>query len=338
VSAEGEAGRDGEPLLPYEGEVVPVAAFAPAGIGNLAAGFDVLGAAVLPLDGQAWGDVVEVRRATADALVCVGPFAHRLPARAEDNLIWRAHAAFAAQLGRALPPLAFVLHKNLPVASGLGSSAASVAATLRALNESCGCPLSERRLLTAAGAAESSAAGAVHLDNVAPALLGGLRLIDPDQRAHALPFPEELVFVLWVPALVLETRVARRVLPPTVSLGLAVAHAQNLASFLHALHTRDLPLLGSTLRDLLAEPHRAGLVPGFRDVQAAVLAAGALGASLSGSGPAVFAVVERERAASVAAIGESAWRLAGVSAAARICQLDGRGARLVTAPDAAANP
>lgn len=321
------------PVLPqvslFSGEIVPVAAYAPAGIGNLAAGFDVLGAAIAPLDDSQWGDVVEVRRADDDGLTSTGAFAHRLPPRSQDNLVWRAKSAFEAQLGQRLPPLAIVLHKNLPVASGLGSSAASVAATLRALNESCGRPLGDDRLLAAAGEAESSASGALHLDNVAPALLGGLRLVDPANGARALPFPEELVFVLWVPALELETRVARSVLPRDVSVVLAIAHAQNLGALIHALHTHDLPLLERVLRDLLAEPYRAALVPGFRDVQAAALAAGALGCSLSGAGPAVFAVVRCEQAASVAAAGEHAWRAAGVEAQARACHLDHQGARRV---------
>lgn len=331
MNAPGDIEIPASPLAPpsFSGRIKPVTAFAPAGIGNLAAGFDVLGAAIAPLDDSLWGDIVEVRAAAADELTSVGPFAHRLPPRSADNLVWRAKTAFERQLGAALPPLAFVLHKNLPVASGLGSSAASVAATLRALDESCGRPLDDARLLAAAGEAESSASGALHLDNVAPALLGGLRLVDPANGARSLPFPEELVFVLWVPALELETRVARSVLPRNVSVVLAIAHAQNLGALIHALHTHDLPLLERVLRDLLAEPYRAALVPGFREAQAAALAAGALGCSLSGAGPAVFAVVRREHAERVAAAGEQAWRTAGVEAEARICHLDQRGARRV---------
>ncbi|MEO8505945.1 MAG: homoserine kinase [Acidobacteriota bacterium] len=311
------------------GELEAVTAFAPAGIGNLAAGFDVLGAAIAPLDGRLWGDLVEVRPAKSDSLQCVGPFAHRLPANPKDNLVWRARSAFERQIGGPLPPLAFVLHKNLPVASGLGSSASSAAATTVALNEACGRPLGEESLLLVAGEAESSASGAMHLDNVAPALLGGLRLVDPANRARELPFPEELVFVLWVPELSLETRVARSVLPRDVSVPLAIAHAQNLGSLIHALHTHDLELLAKALRDPLAEPFRAALVPGFRAVQTAVLAAGALGCSLSGAGPAIFAVTRREAAVRIAGIGEAAWRANGVAVEARVCHLDKLGARRV---------
>ncbi len=350
-----------------EQAVRPARAYAPAGIGNLAAGFDVLGAAIAPIDGTLWGDVVEVRavsdqrespravsaqresvralsdhresfRASSDqrpedSLVCDGPFAHRLPARSEDNLVWRAKAAFQSRLGARLPPLAFVLHKNLPVASGLGSSAASVAATLAALNAACGSALTPDALLAAAGEAETCASGALHLDNVAPAILGGLRMVDPSNHARALPFPDDLLFVLFVPALELETRVARSVLPRDVSVPLAIALAQNLGALIHALHTNDHGLLRETLRDLLAEPHRAALVPGFRAVQSAALAAGALGCSLSGAGPAVFAVTERDQAAAVADAGAAAWRAAGVPTEARICRIDPLGARELRAPE-----
>jgi homoserine kinase len=319
-----------------EGECV--AAYAPAGIGNFAAGFDLLGAAlapITPVDGELWGDVVEVRRApgrpaaAGDRLECRGPFARRMPAEPRANLVLKARDAFAVRLEKPLPALDFVLHKNLPVASGLGGSASSVAATLVALNELFGRPLDARALLAAAGEAESQASGAVHLDNVAPALLGGLRLVDPDSGSRALPFPEGLLLVLWVPELELETRLARSVLPRELSVPHAIAWAQNLGALIHALHVDDRALLRGVLRDSLAEPHRAALVPGFREVQRAALAGGALGCTLSGAGPAVFAVVERAAAAAIAAAGLAAWRAAGVAVEARICRLDLEGARRV---------
>ncbi|MEO7794523.1 MAG: homoserine kinase, partial [Thermoanaerobaculia bacterium] len=312
-----------------------VTAFAPAGIGNFAAGFDLLGAAIAPLDSTLWGDRVAVCRASGrstgegDRLECRGAFARRLPAEARDNLVLKARDAFARRIEAPLPALDFVLHKELPVASGLGSSAASVAATLVALNALLGGPLDDDALLAAAGEAEAQASGAVHLDNVAPALLGGLRLVDPASGARALPFPEGLQFVLWVPALELETRLARSVLPQELSVPHAVAWAQNLGVLIHALHTDDRKLLASVLRDSLAEPHRAALVPGFREVQRAALAAGALGCTLSGAGPAVFAVVEPAAAEAIAAAGVAAWRTAGVKAEARHCRLDHLGARRV---------
>ena len=133
--------------------------------------------------------------------------------------------------------------------------------------------------------------------------------------------------VVVSPELELATRAARAVLPGEVPLPLAVAHAQNLAALVHALHVDDRGLLAASLRDLLAEPYRAPLVPGFAEVQAAALTAGALGCSLSGAGPAVFAVAAVADAERVAAAAVAAWRAAGVDCRARVCAVDRRGAR-----------
>jgi len=304
-----------------------VAIFAPASIGNLAAGFDVLGAAVAPVDGELWGDVVAARLADVDSLEVRGPHAGRLPADPHRNLVWLARSAVARQLGRPLPPLALTLHKGLPVASGLGSSAASAVAAVVAIDAALGAPLAAERRLAAAAETEGYAAGAAHLDNVAPILQGGVRLIAPGDRVRALPWPDELRFVVVAPQLELETRAARAALPAQVPLALAVAHAQNLAALVHALHTGERELLAATLRDLLAEPWRAPLVPGFAAVKSAALGAGALGCSLSGAGPAVFAVCERAAAEGLAAAVVAAWRAAGVDCRARVCAVDRHGAR-----------
>jgi homoserine kinase len=306
-----------------------VRAFAPAGIGNFAAGFDVLGAAVAPVDGSLWGDVVEVAEAAKPSFTCTGPYADRLPADPADNLVLHTLAFFDEAAGVPSPPLAITLHKGLPVKSGLGSSAASAVAAAVALNARAGGPLDTAGLLEVAGRAESVASGALHLDNVAPLLSGGLLLVPPASLPRRLPFPADLRVVVASPALELATAEARRVLPKDVSLGLAIVWGQNLAAFVHALHAGDRPLLKETLRDLLAEPARAGLVRGFREAQSAALAAGALGASLSGAGPAVFAVAGEDDAAAVAAALEAGFRSAGVAAVARVCRIDERGARLL---------
>lgn len=301
-------------------------AYAAAGVGNFAAGFDVLGASLAPVDGSLWGDVVEVEAADSPRFAVSGPYASRLPSNPDANLVVRTRDLFEQALGRKLPPLALTLRKGLPVCSGLGSSAASVAATAAALNAWCGEPLDRAALLEVAGKAEGLASGSVHLDNVAPALLGGLLLVTSSGLPRSLPFPTDLRIVVASPALSLATREARRVLPREVPLALAVAHAENLAGFVHALHADDRPLLKATLRDLLAEPWRADLVPGFREAQAGALAAGALGCSLSGSGPAVFAVCEEGDAPAVAAGLEAGFQ---VEVQVRICVLDRNGARVL---------
>jgi homoserine kinase len=345
-----------------------VTAYGPACLGNLAAGFDTLGVALAPLAGapvppagagpggvsglagagrpDLWGDVVEITAgdeaggaeglapwaggAQPFSLVCEGPFALQLPADPAQNLAWKACAAFERRLGRRLPALAVRLYKGLPVAGGLGSSSATVVAVLRALDAITGHPLGDLELLAAAGEAEADAAGGVHLDNVAAALLGGVRLVDAAGGSHLLPFPSALCFVLASPErLALTTREARAALPPSLPLPLAVAHAQNLAALVHALHAGDRALLRACLRDLVAEPHRARLVPGFLDVQAAALAADAWGCSFSGAGPAIFAVAETPRAPAVGEAMRLAWEAAGVVARIALCTVDPRGARVL---------
>lgn len=304
-------------------------AFAPAGVGNFAAGFDVLGAAIAPEDGSLWGDTVEIAMADQPGLICAGPFADRLPADPAENLVLRTRDLFVETIGRSLPPLAITLTKGLPVCSGLASSAASVTATAVALNAWCGEPLTPADLLDLAGRAEGLASGAVHLDNVAPGILGGLLLIPPRGLPRRLPFPDDLRIVVASPALALATREARAVLPREVPLALAIEHAQNLASLVHALHSGDRPLLRSTLRDPLAEPWRARLVPGFREAQKKAFDAGALGCSLSGAGPAVFAVAEEGDAPAVVTALARGFESQGVAAIVRICRLDPEGARIL---------
>jgi homoserine kinase len=303
-------------------------AYAPASIGNLAAGFDVLGAALAPVDGSLWGDVVEAEPAERDSFVVQGPYATSLPADPGDNLVLHARLLLQERLGTALPPLRLTLHKGLPLRSGLGSSSASIVAALLACNAAAGARLEKLELLPLAGRAEGSAAGAVHLDNVAPCLLGGLRLVT-GAGAAALPFPEDLRLVVAHPDLELSTAEARAILPRDVPFELAVEHAGNLAALVHALHAGDHDLLAESLRDLLAEPHRAALVRGFHEVKRAALELGALGASFSGAGPALFAVADVGRALDVGAAMTAAFAAEGVAADSRVCRLDALGARLL---------
>lgn len=304
-----------------------VRAFAPASSGNVIAGFDTLGAALAPADGERWGDVVTVSEAAADALTCSGVDAHALP-DSKDNLVWRALDAWCDRTGRERPPLSIALEKGLPVGSGVGSSSASIAAVLRAAHALLGGD-DDRVLLEAAGDAESGAAGVRHLDNVAPALLGGLRLVGPDGRAERLPWFDELRFVVASPELRLETRVARAVLPADVPLADAVEHARALASFVHALHAGDREWVSVSLRDRIAEPRRLALVRGAAAVRAAALEAGAWGCSFSGAGPAMLAIAPTSGVSVVSGAMTAAWRAEGVECAVRECVLDRFGARVL---------
>ena len=154
-------------------------------------------------------------------------------------------------------------------------------------------------------------------------------LVTPDNDVRELPFPDDLVFVLAQPELELATRESRGALPKEIVLHDAVVFAQNLAAFVHALHSGDRGLLAATFRDTLAEPHRAALVRGFRAVQRAALESSAIACSLSGSGPAVFAVCDANDAARVGLAMQRAFKEAGVSCTIRACAVDRVGARIV---------
>lgn len=310
-----------------------VRAYAPASIGNFAAGFDILGAAVQAIDGDTLlGDIVEIEPSEHAEFHAVGPWAHRLPVDPADNLVVRARNRFehlARAAGTPLRTCRITLHKRLPLNSGLGSSAASIVAAWVALEAFSGlrCATSERVHET--GALEGTFSGAVHLDNTAPSLLGGLRLLPWGGLPAALPFPADLRWCVVHPDLELSTARARAALPTEFPRAEVVGFAQNLATFVHACHTGDLDLLRATLRDPLAEPHRAPLVPGFREAMSAAREAGSLGGSLSGSGPSVFAVASADRAGAVVDALQRGFHSVGIGARGWICRPD-PGARVLS--------
>jgi homoserine kinase len=316
---------------------VRVRAYAPASIGNFAAGFDLMGAALAPRDGSLWGDVVAAETAAAPSLAVSGPYAADMPADPWQNLVLHTFALFREALRRKgfdCPSVAFRLEKNLPPASGVGSSASSVVATLVACQALLGEPLARAELYALAGQAEALVSGAPHLDNVVPVLAGGLQLLVPGTdgapEARPLPWPEDLVLAVVSPAFELSTERSREALPSRFALAVVLAFAQHLSGFVHALESGDRELLRRCLRDVLAEPHRAPLVPGFRAAQAAALEAGALGCTLSGAGPALFAVAESPaHGRAVADALQGGFHGAGLASEVHLCGLDRRGARLL---------
>ncbi|HEY9421465.1 MAG TPA: homoserine kinase, partial [Thermoanaerobaculia bacterium] len=229
---------------------MPVRAYAPASIGNFAAGFDLMGAALAPLDGSLWGDVVEAAPSGAPSLTVSGPFSGYLPADPAQNLVLRTFSLVQEALRRKgidAPPLAFHLEKNLPRCSGLGSSASSVAATLAACQGIFAEPFSQAELYDLAGQGEALVSGSPHLDNVVPALAGGLQFLVPgpdgELEARPLPWPGDLVLVVISPDFELSTHDARQALPRQFPLRDTLAFAGNLAGFVHAVATGDRDLL-----------------------------------------------------------------------------------------------
>lgn len=262
-------------------------AFAPGGIGNLGVGFDVLGMAL-----ESPGDRVTVTASDRPGvrIVDVTGCVTELPRAPEENT---AGAALLALLAEARVELGLdvAIDKGIPLGSGMGGSAASAVGAVVAGNALLPQPLPERALLRCAVRGEAVASGAYHADNVAPCLLGGITLTGPGQDPWVarVPAPRGVVAIVVRPDQRLDTRRARAVLDPTVPLAVHVRQSADLARFVAACFAGDVDAIGECLRDHVVEPRRAPLIPGFAAVQAAAFAAGALGCSIAGAGPSVFA-------------------------------------------------
>lgn len=302
-------------------------AFAPASTSNLAVGFDLLGH---PL--ARYGDRVTVARTDSPGVVMgeVTGLACPLPT---DPALNTAGRAVMRMLHDHAPELGvrIAIEKGIPLGSGIGGSAASAVAAVVAANALLPSPLSTAELFPYALQGEVAAAGSIHGDNVAPSLFGGLVLVrsavPPD--VVPIPAPPELRCVLVLPDQYLPTREARAVLPREYPLHDVIGQCANLAGVIAGCHRGDLALIGRSLRDLLIEPHRARLIPGFRQAQAGAMEAGALGCSISGAGPGVFAwCAGDEAAAEVRDEMQRAFARLDIPARAWVSPVDGPGARL----------
>lgn len=309
--------------------------FAPASSGNLSVGFDALGLALAPMDGTLLGDIVELQPAADDdwALEVSGPFAHALPEDPELNVVLSSCRRFQKEAESAdtlIKPLHVRLNKRLPVGSGLGSSAASVVATLVGLNQYFNRPLSRLTLLDLMAEMEGSISGGVHLDNIAPSLMGGLRLCVPGSSTqYALPWPSSWRAVVAWPGTQLNTREARTVVPEQVDRNVAIAQGARFARFIHELHSGDTKEAAKCLVDEIAEPYRADLLPGFSKARQALIELGALAVGISGSGPTIFAIVDDQRVAERSLTWLRSHYVQNEQGFVHVCKADLEGARVV---------
>ncbi len=304
-----------------------VTAFAPASVGNVAVGFDLLGHAI---DGP--GDTVTLRRAEPGAglrIVAIRGADAELPTAPAENTAGRAVLALCAAIE--MPPdLELEIDKGIPLASGLGGSAASAVAAVVAANRLFGLDWPVERLYPFALAGEAVASGAAHGDNVGPQLLGGLVLATAE-RLVSISVPADLHAVAVHPDHRVNTRDARRCLEAPFELGLVVRQSGNLALVLEGCHRGDFDLIRAGLADVMVEPRRATLIPGFAAVKAAALQAGALGASISGAGPTVFAWFDSRTAADTAGgMMVEAFATAGKRARAHVTAVAAAGARVIS--------
>ncbi len=301
-------------------------AFAPASVGNVAVGFDVLGQA---LDGP--GDTATVTLMSSGVVVvkAIRGCPHALPLEAAANTAGRALQSLLAHAPEGAG-FEVELDKGIALGSGMGGSAASAVAALVAGNALLPTPVSLSVLYQAAMDGEAAASGSRHGDNVAPSLLGGLVIAPAEGEPVRVPVPSWLFVALVHPHAVLETKRARAALAGSYALSEFVHQSERLAVFLAGCHAADAALLRRGLEDVLVEPRRAPLIPGFAEVKAAALRAGALGASISGAGPSVFAWCEgRAQAQAAADAMVAAFGAAGLKADAFVSVGAAPGARVV---------
>jgi homoserine kinase len=306
-----------------------IAVYAPGSVSNVACGFDCLGFA---LDEP--GDVV-VAAPQEDAGVSIAAIhgdGGRLPVEVRKNT---ASAAVLALLQRleTTRGIALTIHKGIPLTSGIGSSGASAVAAVVAANELLGRPAPMNVLLECAMLGERAGCGSIHPDNVTPSLYGGFILARTAQPPDIvrLPVPRGLTCAVLHPHMSVETGASRQLIGDRVPLTAATRQWANVGALVAALYTSDLDLLSRSLVDHVAEPARAGLVPGFAAIKQAALDAGALGCSLSGSGPSIFALAASMEAARAA--GESMQRAfaaaSDVDADLWVCPVGPQGARVI---------
>lgn len=303
-----------------------VTALAPASIGNVATGFDIVGHSI-----EGPGDRVTARRIDEPVvrLRSVSGVLTELPVEPERNTALR---ALAALRGATAVPFGFEIDidKGIPLGSGMGGSAASAVAALVAANALLDEPFPASALYPFAMEGEAAASGGLHGDNVGPMLTGGVALATAE-RVVRLPVPGGLTCVLVHPHFVLETRKAREALRAPYAIGEFVHQSAGLAELIVGLHTGDLDALRAGLRDVLVEPRRAHLIPGFALVKQAAMDAGALGASISGGGPSVFAWFTDRAGAEAAGVAMAkAFATVGLDSDTFISPVDGPMARVIS--------
>lgn len=260
--------------------------FCPGSVANISCGFDVLGFCLEPV-----GDLMKVTKTDKPGITIGSIKGQGLPKDPLKNV-----ASVAAMALLEAHPSSFGfqidIDKRIKPGSGIGSSAASAAGAVFAINELLGKPFSRNELVQFAMAGEALASGAAHADNLAPVLLGGFTLVRSNQSLDIikLPSPPDLVATVIHPKIELKTIHSRAILKNTVPLDKAIQQWGNLGAFVSALYTNDYGLLSRSMKDKVIEPYRAMLIPQFYKVKASALQAGALGSGISGSGPSIYAL------------------------------------------------
>ncbi len=308
-------------------------AYAPASAANLSVGFDLLGAALAPIDGAVLGDEITISESSSEGchINVVGRFSHKLPSDQKKNIVYDAYLMYKAELlkkGLNAKDVDMELSKNLPVCSGLGSSAASVVAAVVALDAINDNALGEKGCVELMGRLEGKISGSIHYDNVAPCFFGGLQLIvqENDVISTTLPDFDNWYWVSCFPGIKVSTNAARQILPKEYSRSDVITFGRRLATFVHACHTGNDKLAAICLIDVIAEPYRASLIPGFNDAREHGKELGALATGISGSGSSVFSIFEDLEKAKEMKEYLERFFIANEDGFCHVCKIDRRGA------------
>ena len=264
--------------------------FSPATVANVSCGFDVLGFCLNSI-----GDEMVIRKTKEKGIRITKIEGYDLPFEVEKNV---AGVSALAMYEAANPDCGFEIeiYKHIKPGSGVGSSSASAVGSVYGMNVLLGNPYSKTELTAFSMKGEAVASQSEHADNIAPALFGGFTLVKSLNPLEILqiPTPPDLFAVVIHPQIEIKTADARKILPETIALKNAITQWSNVGSLVHGLHTNDYDLISRSLKDVVVEPFRSQLIPGFEKIKKAALENGALGTGISGSGPSVFSLCKTE--------------------------------------------
>jgi homoserine kinase len=273
--------------------------FTPATVANISCGFDILG---LCLDTV--GDEMIVREVPEKGIKLTKITGQKLPLETHENVAGVAGLALLEQVDASVG-YEIEIYKKIKPGSGIGSSAASAAGAVFAINELLGKPFSKQELIYFAMQGEKLASGTEHADNVSPVILGGFTLVRSYKPLDVLKInsPDDLYATIIHPQIEVKTSDSRAVLKNQISLKKMVTQMGNFGGLISGLYTSNYNLIGRSLHDEIIEPNRLVLIPEFNKIKKGVIQAGALGAGISGSGPSIFALSKGKETANI--VGET---------------------------------
>ncbi|MEK7703261.1 MAG: homoserine kinase [Nitrospirota bacterium] len=308
--------------------MMQVRVFAPASIGNIGPGFDLLGMAIAGM-----GDIVTAKKSRKPGVTISkitsekGAIVGTLPMDADKNTAGISAAAVLSELN-VKEGVTLTLHKGV-FGTGLGSSAASAVAAAFAVNFLFGNGLSRQELILLAGVAESKVSGGFFLDNIGPSMMGGVTWNNPfTKEVVPLGVIEKAIVVIATPDFPLLTRESRKALPAVIPMKTFISNMAYASMMAWAVAKKDVERFGRSIQDLVAEPSRAPLIKGFDAAKQAALDTGALGCSIAGAGATIFAITNnRRKAAKIGEAMKAAFYSHQVAATIRITTIDKKGAR-----------